>query len=215
MRHIFPLVVAMATASSALADLRITEVMSSSSSASPTPDWFEVTNYGPSAVSLSDWRMDDGSFNLAAAVALSGISSIGAGESVVFIESAAGSGIAAFRANWGGLSGIQVGYYSGSGVGLSSSVDGVGIFSGAGTLVTQVSFGAATGGSSFFWGYGPGGVVNPSYNGLVSTVGAIGGQVAYTASNGDVGSIGTAIAIPAPGAIALVGLVAIRGRRRR
>jgi hypothetical protein len=185
-----------------------------SSSASGTPDWIEVTNYGASSVSLVNWRMDDSSFNFGASVALSGITSIGAGESVVFIESAAGGGIASFRTLWGGLSGVQVGFYSGSGVGFSSGGDGVGLFNASNALVTQVSFGASTSGSSFFWGYDLAGNINPSYNGLVSTVGTIGTQVT-TASSNDIGSIGSAIGVPAPGAIALFGLAGIVGRRRR
>ena len=204
--------VAAIVASSAHASIRITEAMSSS--ASSTPDWIEVTNYGASSVSLVNWRMDDSSFNFGASVALSGITTIGAGESVVFIESAAGAGIASFRTFWGGLSGVQVGFYSGGGVGLSSGGDGVGLFNASNALVTQVSFGAATSGSSFFWGYDLAGNTDPSYNGLVSTVGTIGTQVT-TASSNDVGSIGSAIGVPAPGAIALFGLAGIVGRRRR
>jgi hypothetical protein len=196
------------------ANIRITEAMSSSAGTpAVTPDWIEVTNYGTSAVSLSGWRMDDGSFNFAVSVALSGITSIGAGESVIFIESAAGAGIASFRSFWGGLGGVQVGFYSGSGVGLSSGGDGVGLFNASNALVTQVSFGAATSGSSFFWGYDLAGNTDPSYNGLISTVGTIGTQVTF--SSGDIGSLGTAIGIPAPGALALVGLAGLTARRRR
>ena len=204
--------VAAIVASSAHASIRITEAMSSS--ASGTPDWIEVTNYGASSVSLVNWRMDDSSFNFGVSVALSGITSIGAGESVVFIESAAGAGVASFRTLWGGLSGVQVGFYSGGGVGLSSGGDGVGLFNASNALVTQVSFGASTSGSSFFWGYDLAGNTDPSYNGLVSTVGTIGTQVT-TASSNDIGSIGSAIGVPAPGAIALFGLAGFVGRRRR
>ena len=84
-------VVAAAVAASAQANIRITEVMSSSISSSPTPDWIEVTNYGSSAVSLANWRMDDGSFNFAVSTLLNGVASIGAGETVIFVESAGGA----------------------------------------------------------------------------------------------------------------------------
>lgn len=213
-----PLLPVLAAASLAVpvahAGLSITEVMSSSGS---TPDWFEVTNYGDTAVNLSSWKMDDGSFNYAASVALSGISSIGAGESVIFIESASGTGIASFRSFWGGLGTVQVGYYSGSGVGLSSGGDGVCVFDTSGTIVSQVSFGAATTGSSFFWGWDAQGAVDPNYAGLVSTVGTIGTQVGFLSADalGNVGSLGTAIGVPGPGAGALGALAfARRGRRR-
>jgi predicted extracellular nuclease len=206
-------VLAASFTSFAHASIRITEAMSSSGSGG-TADWIEVTNYGSSAVSLSGWRMDDSSFNPGASVALNGVATIGAGESVIFVESASGAAIASFRTFWGGLSGVQVGFYSGSGVGLSSGGDGVGLFNASNALVTQVSFGAATEGSSFFWGYDLAGNTDPSYNGLISTVGTIGTQVSFT-SSGNTGSLGTALGIPAPGALALIGLAGLAARRRR
>ena len=202
-------------ASTASASIRITEVMSSSNGGgSPTPDWIEVTNYGTSAVSLAGWRMDDGSFNFAASVALSGVATIGAGESVLFIESANGAAISNFRNLWGGLSGVQVGFYSGSGVGFSSGGDGACLFDSSNAILSQVSFGAATSGSSFFYGWSLSGVLDPAYNAIISTVGTIGTQVTF-ASGGDVGSLGTAIGIPAPSALALLGLAGLATRRRR
>ena len=208
-----------AISSSALADLRITEVMSSSAGGgSPTGDFFEVTNYGSSAVSMFGWKMDDNSFDITKAVALNGITSIGAGESVIFIESALGAAVNSFKSFWGGLTGVQVGYYSGSGTGLSSGGDGVILFNAEAAEATRVSFGAATSGKTFFWGYNAAtGATDPSYNGLVSSVGTIGTQVTFT-SSGDTGSLGTAIgtaAVPTPGAVALLGLAGLVSRRRK
>jgi predicted extracellular nuclease len=218
MRHslLSALVAASVIVPTAHAGIVITEVMSSSGT-NGTPDWFEVTNDGSSAVSLSGWKMDDGSFNLAAAVALSGITSIGAGESVIFIESTGGAGIGSFRTFWGGLANVQVGYYSGSGVGLSSGGDGVCLFNNLGVNVNQVSFGAATTGSSFFWGWDAQGSIDPNYSAVVSTVGTIGTQVGFVSADalGNVGSLGTAIAVPGPGvAAAAVLALAVRSRRR-
>ena len=208
-----------AISSSALASIRVTEVMSSSAGAgSPTGDFFEVTNYGSSAVSVTGWKMDDNSFAIGNSVALNGITSIGAGESVIFIESAAGAAVNSFKSFWGGLTGVQVGYYSGSGTGLSSGGDGVILFNAAAAEATRVTFGAATAGKTFFWGYNAAtGAVDPSYNGLVSAVGTIGTQVTVT-SSGDTGSLGTAIgtpAVPTPGAVALLGLAGLVSRRRK
>ncbi|MFN9540104.1 MAG: lamin tail domain-containing protein, partial [Planctomycetota bacterium] len=114
--------------SHASADIRITEVMSNSGGG--TPDWFELTNFSGTAVDVSGWKMDDNSFNLSNAVLLNGVTSVGAGESVVFVE---GDSTAAntFKTFWIGAtppSGLQVGYYSGSGVSFSSSADGAVIF---------------------------------------------------------------------------------------
>ena len=213
----FVLVAALAAsfASVASANIRITEVMSSSNGGgTPTPDWIEVTNYGATAISLTNWRMDDGSFNVAVSALLNGISSIAAGESVIFIESAAGAGVPNFRTFWGGISGLQVGYYSGSGLGFSSGGDGACLFDAGGSILSQVSFGAATSGSSFFYGWDSAGALDPAYNAVVSTVGTIGTQVTFTSSS-DTGSLGTAIGVPAPGALALLGLAGFAGRRRR
>ena len=208
-----------AISNSALADLRISEIMSSSAGGgSPTGDFFEVTNYGSSAISVTGWKMDDNSFDITKAVALNGITSIGAGESVIFIESVAGAAVNSFKTFWGGLTGVQVGYYSGSGIGFSSGGDGVILFNASAAEATRVSFPAATSGKTFYWGYNAAtGVVDPSYNGLVSTVGTIGTQVTVT-SSGDTGSLGTAIgtaAVPAPGAVALLGLAGLVSRRRK
>jgi MYXO-CTERM domain-containing protein len=209
------LIAACSIAGLANANIRITEVMSSSNSAAPTADWIEVTNFGSTAVDLTGWRMDDGSFNVAASVALSGITSIGAGESVIFIESAAGAGVAGFRTFWGGLSGLQVGFYSGSGVGFSSGGDGACLFDGTGSILSQVSFGAATNAFSFFFGWDSAGALDPAYTAVVSSVGTIGTQVTTLGPGGDTGSVGTAIGVPAPGALALLGLAGLVGRRRR
>lgn len=209
-------VLAAAAAPSAFANIRITEIMSSSNGlGTPTPDWIEVTNLGSSSVDLTGWRMDDNSFTFGVSVALTGVTSIAAGESVIFIESAAGAALPAFRSQWGGLNGIQIGYYSGSGVGLSSGGDGACLFDGSGAILSQVSFGAATSGSSFFYGWDTSGVLSASYNAVVSTVGTIGTQVTFS-STGDTASIGSSLGIvPAPGAIALLGLAGLAARRRR
>ena len=204
-----------AISSSASASLRITEVMSSSAGGgSPTGDFLEITNYGSSAISMSGWKMDDNSFDITKAVALNGITSIGAGESVIFIESVAGAAVNSFKTFWGGLTGVQVGYYSGSGISFGSGGDSAILFNASAAEATRVTFGAATAGKTFFWGYNAAtGTVDPSYNGLVSSVGTIGTQVTFT-SSGDTGSLGTAI-IPTPGAVALLGLAGLIVRRRR
>jgi hypothetical protein len=80
------------------------------------------------------------------------ITSIAAGESVIFIESSAGNfttNKTAFGNAWfGGAlpSSLQIGSYTASGVSLSASGDGVGLFDNAITPVLQayISFGATT-----------------------------------------------------------------------
>lgn len=217
-------------ATPASAQLRITEVMSSSG-VGGTPDWFEVTNYGSSPVTMSGFRMDDNSFSFANSVELFGVSEIASGDSAVFIESAAGAGIPTFRTFWGGTAtAAAIGYYSGSGVGFSSSGDGVVVFNAAGIEQTpQTSFGEATTGSSFFWAYDPlGAFVNgfgSQADGVLSTVGTVFGssfsQVAFLSATApqNIGSPGSAaVSVPEPSSLGLAaGLVAagFAARRRR
>ena len=147
-------------AKNAPAALVITEAMSSSGTGG-TGDWFELTNNGAAAVNITGYKVDDNSFLLANALALTGVTSIGPGQSAVFIETTdtdptnQAAAITAFRTFWGTakLASVQVGAYSGSGVGLSSTADGVEVFDSAGNAVNQVSFGVATTGVSF--GYNP------------------------------------------------------------
>jgi hypothetical protein len=53
-------ILATLTAQAQISTLRITEAMSSGNG---TVDWFEVTNYGLSDVSITGWKMDDSSFS--------------------------------------------------------------------------------------------------------------------------------------------------------
>ena len=222
-------------ASPASAQIRITEVMSSSGTGG-TADWFEVTNYGTSAVTSTGWRMDDNTFLFANSVELLGVTTIAAGETVVFLESALpGTDVPAFQTFWGGsASTAQIGTYSGSGVGFSSSGDGVVVFSSTGTELTpQTSFPAATAttGSSFYWAYDAAGDFVTGFGtqsaGVVSTVGTLPGtfsdQVTFTSADvlANIGSPGTAVnAVPEPSSIVLaafagLGLAGYAARRRR
>ncbi len=67
-------------------------------------DWFELTNTGTSAVDITGWKMDDNSDSFALSVPLAGVTSIAAGQSVVFIESTAGNPTpqSAFETAWFG-----------------------------------------------------------------------------------------------------------------
>jgi autotransporter-associated beta strand protein len=172
--------------------IRITEVMSNSGTGG-TADWFELTNYGDEAVDISGWKMDDESQTFASGVALTGISSIASGTSVVFIEGTSTTA-SNFKTYWGGsvTTGVAVGSYTGGGVSLGSGGDKVTIYNSAGTLITQVTFGAATTGRSFYWTYTADGTVVTSA--ALSTSGQLG---AFTSgsSPANQGSPGAAITV--------------------
>ena len=225
-RHVLTLAFAICClASPALAQfstLRITEAMSSSG-VGGTADWWEVTNYGSSAVDITGWTVDD-NFMSGSSIALNGITSINAGESVAFLETTTlDSGtvatlISSFRTFWGGsAASAQIGYYAGSGIGLSSNGDGLVMFSGTTETTPRVSFGAATTGASFYYGYDAAGdpTTSPNTNAIVSTVGTLDGQITFASATilpQNIGSPGTAVAaVPEPSAIALLAIGAGTG----
>jgi hypothetical protein len=139
-------------ATDASAAIIISEVDAAGSAAAYGADWFELTNTGSSAVDITGWKMDDNSNLFANAVALRGVTSIAAGQSVVFIEGTAtgttdASIDSSFKTAWFGSNvptGLTVGNYGGSGVGLSQTSDAVNIFNATGTLITRVDFNAST-----------------------------------------------------------------------
>lgn len=114
-------------------------------------DWFELTNFGVSAVDITGWKMDDNSNSPVGAVVLNGVTSVAPGQSVVFIEGDATKAAAFVTAWFGGTAptGFAIGTYGGSGVDTSTGGDGVNVFDAAGKQLTGVSFAASTTGVSF------------------------------------------------------------------
>lgn len=134
--------------------LIISEVAPWSSGSSPVgADWFEVTNTSAFAIDITGWKMDDSSGSPAAAVALNGITTIGAGESVIFIESANPAATkAAFLSTWFGgnaPANLQIGTYTGSGVGLGTGGDAVNLYDSTNVLRASVAFGTSPAGPAF------------------------------------------------------------------
>jgi lamin tail-like protein/PEP-CTERM motif-containing protein len=202
------------------AQVRITEVTpwGSSTTVPNVPyatDWFELTNIGAAAVNITGWTMDDNSNSFALSVALTGITSIAPGESVIFTENPA---TASFLNTWFGGSpppGLQMGNYSGSGVGLSQSGDAVNIFNGTGVLQANVVFGASDSSAPFQTFDNAAGLNNTTISTL-SVAGTNGASVAANDSN-EIGSPGRIAAVPEPQtyAIMLAGLVLLGALTRK
>lgn len=220
-RFVRPVVVAALTQAALMgaahAAIIITEVHPSGSGNAPyQADFFEITNTGPAAVSLVGWRIDDNSNSFAASVALRGVSSIDAGQSIVFVETnAAGSNdasvFAAFRTAWFGSNvpaGFTIGSYGGSGVGLSTGGDAVNIFNASGTVIHRVDFGPSTTNVTFDNAAGT--------SGLISQLSVVGVNGAFQ-SAGSPREVGSPGVIPAPTAASLVamGLAGLSRRSRR
>jgi hypothetical protein len=190
------MIVPSATPAHAAGGIIISEVASwASGNSSYAVDWFEVTNTGSTPVDITGWKWDDSSNAFASSVALGGITSIAAGESVVFLESSVpATTIPLFTSAWFGSSvpvGLRVGSYSGSGIGLSTGGDAVNLFNAAGVLQANVSFGASPTVAPFATFDNAAGVDN----GAISTVSVAGVNGAFLVSTGTP-------AIGSPGAIA-------------
>lgn len=205
----------------AQAEVRITEVApwgsSGNNPAIPyATDWFELTNTGASALNITGWKMDDSS-NGTAKVALVGITTIAAGESVIFTETAAS---ASFLSTWfGGAipAGLQIGTYTGAGVGLSQAGDAVNVFDAGGTLQANVSFGASDTNSPYQTFDNAAGLNNT----VITQLSVVGVNGAFAAANHpiEIGSPGTIAAVPEPEsyvlALAALGLFGVIARKRQ
>lgn len=211
------------TAPSAFGAIIISEVDAAGSATSTyANDWFELTNTGDAAVDITGWKMDDNSNAFGSAVALRGITSIAAGQSVVFIESnSSGSNDAsirgAFLQAWFGNAALPtplIGNYGGSGVSLSQSADAINIYTASGSLVTRVDFGSSSLGRTFDNAAGQSG-------GTISMLSTAGIHGAFLSFNGvETGSPGTTIsAVPEPSSLALLlasmGLLTVLGLHRQ
>ena len=201
----------------AASSIFITEVAPWSSSNSPVAaDWFELTNIGTSATNITGWRFDDNSNSFASSVALLGITSIGAGESVIFVE---GSTVNPnFRATWFGANppaSLQVGNYTGSGVGMSTGGDAVNIFDSSGAPQANIVFGVSPTGPMATFDNAA--LLNNTTVSALSAVGVNGAFIAVNSSNeiGSPGTIGAPTTPAVPGPLPLLGAGAAFATSRR
>ena len=208
-----PYTLTITPAASGVINVAVTEAAPWSSGNSPlSSDWFEVTNFGTSSVSLVGWTIDDNSNSFTVSVPLNGVPSIASGESVIFIETTNPSELTAkaqaFINLWfGGTApaGLQIGSYSGSGVGLSTGGDAVNVFDNGGTVRAAISFGPAPGGTPLPTFDNAAGLNNVVVSNL-SVVGQSGALVAVSDPN-EVGSPGTI----GSGATPIVAITAVDG----
>lgn len=172
------------------AALAVTEVASwGNNNATYAADWFELTNVGSAPADLTGFKIDDNSNNFAAAVALSGVTTLAPGESAIFVEGTE-STVSSYKSHWFGgnaPAGLQFGTYSGSGVGFGNGGDAVNIYDTTGARVTGVAFGTGTAGITFDNAAGAGSKTLPLP--IITTLSASGVNGAFVAT-GETGSPG-------------------------
>ena len=207
------------TIASADISLQVTEIWPGNEPGSNlTEDWFELTNVGTmdwNAGVDGDLYYDDDSFDAGAADLMMGITSIAAGESVIFVveeQAAVAEWLAVWQPDLTSLP--QVGYVDGSG--LSQGGDGVGIFLDSGfdgvdqadLIETEIYPDAGSNGGQS-WD-----VVLQAFS-----VDGVGGAITTTAVNdigqAAIGSPGVAVPEPSTAAMILVGMSAAMLRRRK
>jgi hypothetical protein len=202
------------------AQIIITEVDPAGSGTSAyAADWFELTNYGSSAVTVNNWSIDDNSNSFSNAVPITGLTSIGAGQSVVLVEDTGTTAAAVnskFEAAWFGSNvpaGFTIGNYGGSGVGLGQSGDAVNVFDSAGDLIAGVQFGSSSTTTGTFdnsmlklTASGSAGATVADSDPTLTTFSKVGVNGAFNSlTSGEIGSPG---AVPEPSSGALAGVVA-------
>lgn len=180
-------------------------------------DWFELTNTGSDSVNITGWKMDDNSNAFGSSVALNGITSIAAGESVIFLETASPTTVgASFLSTWFGTNGgPRIGSYTGGGVGLSTGGDAVNIFDGSGALQAKVTFGASDATSPYQTFDNAAGLNNAAIT-LLSESGVNGAFIAAN-DTAEIGSPGLIAAVPGPESYAfmLAGLAVVGAIARK
>ena len=164
---------------------------------------------------------DDGSADPTEDEQVTGIGTIGAGESVVVVLGNSSSDVNAFVNAWGAanLSGVQIGFLAGDDPGgLSQGGEDLFFFdgntAGAGVVDSTSYLGSDSGipGATWTWS-------GDADNLVVQSISGVDGAFTAPVAAGDDGEfalVGSPGVIPAPGAAALLGLGGLAaGRRRR
>lgn len=211
MQRLFPAIAVMLLASHALAQIRITEYMYNSTTAS-TGEFVEFTNLGASSVDFAGWSFDDSS-RTPGSTSLSAFGIVAPGQSVVLTDAVA----TAFITDWS-IAGTTV--IGGSADNLGRS-DEINLYDAANNLVDRLTYSdqtfagtPRTNGTSAWAnvsGAGPFGNITSAWT--LSVVGDVQGSIQI--ANNDLGNPGRHVVPEPAGASMLAGAVTLMIRRRR
>jgi hypothetical protein len=138
-------------------DVRITEVMpfASSNVSVRTADWFEITNFEPSAIDLSGWRFNDSVGGLSDPFVIGPGVVLQPGQSAIFAENLSRD---EFRTWWGPNNVpffVPIITYTGAGLSFRATGDSLFLWDNTSTddrdIVTRADFGVADPGVSFIY----------------------------------------------------------------
>ncbi len=201
---------ALFAASAASAQLVITEIWQGVDGPDHTTDWFELTNFGATDLDITGWVFDDESADPVEGAVFEGLTTIAAGQSVIFVEG--GSAEAALFAQvWNLNPNTQVGWHDGPGLGQGG--DAVFIFDGAApsaNVIASQAFGSTSGGQSWFW--------NPttmSWNDELSIAGQFGAYESNFGPDTTFPAVGSPGLVPTPGTVSIFAIGAMGALRRR
>ena len=178
--------IAILTVSERIADLRITEIMSSEAPGTErTEDWWELTSFDSETNDLSGWRFNDATGDLSDAFVIPPGTIIRPGESIVFVERLTPD---QFRLWWGATNvpaNVQILTYTGAALSFNAVRDQLRVWDNVTTdsaaTALQEDIGAATTGVSF--------TLDPVSGEMVNSVLGVNG--AFQAVSGpDIGSPG-------------------------
>lgn len=188
-----------------------------------TEDWFEITNMGDAAWDLTTdplWYDDEG-MEVGKADPINGISSIGAGETIVIVLGETTAAVTEFISVWGSgnLTGVQIGYADGSGLGQGG--DGVTIFDDlTAPLGNVITFQGTPDYDANLSELGNTGIYKPSTGGLddFARDGIGGAWIAPGGPAGDSGEyplVGSPGVVPEPASLMLLSIGGLALIRRR